>query len=114
MRRELPGEIYDIREAASFIIDDTADMSFESFMGKRLIWQAVERNFEIIGEATNRLKRHDPDILTRISVPHRIIALRNALAHGYYAVDYSAVWDAIQMSLPVLMREVEALIAEQG
>ena len=112
MRRDILALLEDIREAAAFIADDTAGLTFTAFEQDRRSRQLVERNFEIIGEAVNRLRRHDPDLVERISAYRRIIGFRNELIHGYDAIDYPTVWRAVQESLPVLRAEVEALLRE--
>jgi len=73
--------------------------------------QAVERNLEIIGEALSRLRKVDPDTAAKISDMHRIIGLRNRLAHGYDdEIEDALVWRAIQESIPVLQADVERLL----
>ncbi len=49
--------------------------TLDGYRRERLLRQAIERNFEIIGEAMNRLAQHDPDTAGRIS-KHRRIAGR--------------------------------------
>ncbi len=71
---------------------------------------AVERKFEIIGEALNRISGSDAAILQRISDYQRIIGFRNVISHGYDVVDLEIVWDAVRNYLPVLIREVEELL----
>ncbi len=112
MRRETLGLLEDIRDAAKFIVDDTAGVTFDGFIGDRRTRQLVERNFEIIGEAVNRLRRHDPTIVERISAYRQVVAFRNVLIHGYDVIDYPTVWLAVQDSLPVLRAEVEQLLRE--
>jgi uncharacterized protein with HEPN domain len=112
MRPDSIGPLEDIRDAAQFIADDTAGMTFDTFAADWRIRQLVERNFEIMGEAVNRLRRHDPETASRIREHNRIVALRNALIHGYDAINYSTVWRTIQESLPVLRAEVEQLLRE--
>lgn len=73
---------------------------------------AVERQFEIIGEAVAQLARLDRTLTARISEHSRIIAFRNILIHGYADVDNRLVWDIVQTKLPVLRREVETLLKE--
>lgn len=101
-----------IREAAGYIQEDTAGLTFDAFMADRRIRQAVERNFEIIGEAVNRLRRHAPEVLEQISASNQIVAFRNQLSHGYDRIDYPTVWQAVQVALPKLRAEVEALLRE--
>ncbi len=54
---------------------------------------AVEREFEIIGEALAQLSKLDAALVARISDYRRIIAFRNILIHGYADVDDQLVWD---------------------
>jgi uncharacterized protein with HEPN domain len=72
----------------------------------------VERHFEIIGEALNRLNRIDPDTAAQITDAAQIIAFRNVLIHGYDAIDDSRVWDGIQHSLPALHSQVTELLKD--
>jgi uncharacterized protein with HEPN domain len=71
---------------------------------------AVEREFEIIGEALAQLARLDAAIAARITDHRRIISFRNLLIHGYADVDDRLVWDVVETKLAVLQREVEALL----
>jgi uncharacterized protein with HEPN domain len=112
MPPDIIGTLEDILEAATYIEADTAGMTFEAFEADRRSRQAVERNFEIIGEAINRLRRHAPDIAARIGSSNQAVALGNALIHGYDGINDAALWIAVQESLPVLRAEVEALLRE--
>jgi uncharacterized protein with HEPN domain len=71
---------------------------------------AVEREFEIIGEALAQLAKLDASIAARITDHRRIISFRNLLIHGYADVDDRLVWDIVETKLPVLTREVDALL----
>ena len=77
----------DIREACAFIEEIAGDTSRERFAEDRLVRNAVERNFGIIGEALLRLERIEPAIAARISDYRAIIGLRNRLVHGYDDID---------------------------
>jgi uncharacterized protein with HEPN domain len=75
-----------------------------------MIQDAVIRNFEVIGEAANRLSdaARQGD-----GVPWaRIIAFRNRLIHGYWSIDLVLVWDVIVNDLPKLKAEVSRLLNE--
>ena len=67
---------------------------------------AVERQFEIVGEALVQLAKLDEKLAARISEHRRIIAFRNILIHGYADVDDRLVWDVVETKLPVLRREL--------
>ncbi|SFM04335.1 HepT-like ribonuclease domain-containing protein [Rugamonas rubra] len=82
-----------------------------TFLNNELVQDAVIRNFEIIGEASNNVERHFPDFAA--SHPELPLAfayqMRNAVAHGYFKVDFEIVWKTIQNDLPGLRRLVSTL-----
>ena len=77
-----------------------------------MLRSAVERQFEIIGEALNQLLRREPVLQKKISNAPLIIAFRNRLIHGYANVSDEVVWGIVEGYLPVLSGEVQALLAE--
>ena len=83
MQPKTPRLLDDIRDAAAFILQVTSGSTLETYRGDRLLRQAVERNFEIIGEAVNLLRKLDPAVAARITDASRIVAFRNVLIHGY-------------------------------
>ena len=80
----------------------------EHFLNERIVQDAVIRNFEIIGEAANRLA---PETRSGTVPWARIIAFRNRLIHGYWSVDFLLLWDVIENELPILKDEVLRLLA---
>ena len=72
---------------------------------------AVERKFEIIGEALSKLTKVDSAIASHISERARIIAFRNILIHGYAETDDQLVWDIVVTKLPQLAAQIENLLA---
>jgi uncharacterized protein with HEPN domain len=77
-----------------------------------LIHSAVERKFEIIGEALNAISKFEPELVAQIPEYRRIIAFRNILIHGYAVVEHERVWDVIRISLPLLHLRVTELLQE--
>ena len=71
----------------------------------------MERCFEIMGEALRRLDERDHDTASKITDFKRIIGFRNVLIHGYSLVNHERVWEIVQNELPVLVSEVETLLA---
>lgn len=114
MPHETAKLLEDIRDAASFLVEDTAGETWSSYRQDRRLRQSVERGFEVIGEAMRRLSRHDPAIVDRITAYRRIIGFRNALIHGYDVVNHDTVWGILKDWLPVLLVEVEELLREQA
>lgn len=110
MRLEAKKYLYDIQQAASRIADFTSGKQLEDYRSDAMLRSAVERQFEIIGEALAQLAKLDATIVARISEQRRIIAFRNILIHGYAEVDDRLVWDIVQAKLPVLRREIEAML----
>lgn len=104
--------LFDVREAANLLVRFTQGKGFDDYSEDLLLKSAVERQFEIIGEAINQMSRVDPDTAARISEFKRIIAFRNILIHGYAQVDDLTVWGMIESRIPVLLQEVSALLNE--
>jgi uncharacterized protein with HEPN domain len=111
MERKTPKLLQDISDAAAFIRQVTANKTLDDYQSDRLLRQAVERNFEIIGEAVGRLAKLDPSTAARIGAYQQIISFRNLLIHGYDLIDEAQVWQVIHTSLPILESEVAALLA---
>jgi uncharacterized protein with HEPN domain len=113
MQLESKKILEDIRLAAAHILDFTSGKTFDGYANSEMLQSAVERQFEIIGEALNRLSKIDPDTVSKISRFQRIISFRNILIHGYDVVENTVVWDVIQQDLPKLHRQVQNLLGEK-
>lgn len=111
MQPESLKPLQDIRAAAEYILKKTSGKTKDDYLSDDLLRPAVERHFEIIGEALTRLRR-DSATLFQIPDQKQIIAFRNLLIHGYDAVDSNRVWDAIENSLPALHQCVVQLLSE--
>ena len=81
---------------------------FFVYQNNKMLRRAVEREFEIIGEAMNKLDKINPDL--SISSKKLIIGLRNRVIHGYDKIDNEIIWGAIVRHLPTLKNEIEKLI----
>lgn len=110
MRTKTPKLLEDIRDAAAYIAELAHGRSLEDYRRERMLRQAIERNFEIIGEAVGRLSAIDPDTAARIGSHRQIVDFRNVLIHGYDLIDHRIVWSTIAEKIPVLLDEVEALL----
>jgi len=77
-------------------------------------WQkrfAFERIMEVLGEAVKRLP---PELCQRYpSVPWKLIAgMRDRVSHGYDALDYATLWDAVHEDIPGLLATVEQMLKD--
>lgn len=114
MPREADLRLWDIWQACRRIIAFTEDLDEVGFNQSPLHQDAVIRNIEIIGEAA----KHLPDEMTARfpNVDWRNAkAMRNVVAHGYFAVDLSTIWLTATRDAPVLEAAIraEALRIEQ-
>ena len=100
--------VEDIIDSANKILDYTANFSFEEFTKDGKTIDAVIRNFEIIGEAANRLPEEFKDKHTNIDW-HRIRGFRNRIVHDYFGIDYSIVWEIKESFLPALIETLKLL-----
>lgn len=100
--------IEDIIESGHKILNYTESLSFEQFIGDSKTVDAVVRNFEIIGEAANRLPEDFKDSHSEIDW-HRIKGFRNRIVHDYFGIDYSIVWKIKESFLPDLLIKLKAL-----
>lgn len=100
----------DMLQAALRIRNYTEGYNFELFLEDEKTIDAVVRNFEIIGEAANRI-----DPLFRNQHPNvewkRIRGFRNRIVHDYFGIDYEIVWDIIEFYLDELIDNLNKIKA---
>ena len=104
--------LYDISQAAGNVMEFTTGKTFADYERDLMLRLAVERAFEIIGEAVARLARFDEATAERISDYQAIIAFRNLIAHDYDELKNATVWEKIERHVPTLRRETEGLLGE--
>ncbi len=107
-KRKKEDKLYlnDILESSTAILSYVKNMSFEDFSKDRKTYQAVIREFEIIGEAIGNLSEEYKN--KHKNVPWQDIKdFRNILIHEYFGVDLEIVWKVIEEDLPVLTSVVK-------
>ena len=102
----------DIDQAGAEIQRFTEGMDGNAYASDTRTQAAVERKFEIIGEALSRMQKTHPELVKRIPRYRRIIDFRNLLIHGYASVMPERVWDYAENQLPHVRRIVQHLLAE--
>jgi uncharacterized protein with HEPN domain len=102
--------LQDVLGQASEVREFTFGMTIEAYRQDRKTQAAVERKFEIIGEALNRLHVANDNLLNQIRDYRSIISFRNILAHGYDSVDDMVVWGIIENDLDNLIEDTAHLL----
>jgi uncharacterized protein with HEPN domain len=110
MQPESKKYLFDILQAARSIEGFSQGKDLAGYEADPMLRSAIERQFEIVGEALRRLAKEDAATAAEITDHERIISFRNILVHGYAEVDDRIVWDILQGKLPTLLREVESLL----
>lgn len=112
MLLRLKGYLWDMLQAVQVLQVYTEGRSLSEFLDNQMLRDAVEREFQILGQALVRLKRFDSETADRISNQEEIIGFRNVLVHEYNRIDPEQVWRTIQNDLPGLRVELETMLEE--
>jgi len=109
--QRLPDYLNHILEAIERIEEYVSDLDEIAFLGNKLVQDAVIRNFEVIGEASNNIEKRFPEfVAAHPELPlTSAYQMRNAVAHGYFQVDFEILWKTIQRDLPGLHTKVEGI-----
>ena len=109
MEIEIRKYLHDIKESIESINAYLGgNRNFSEYQNNKMLRRAVEREFEIIGEAMKMLTNLDENI--PISSKQQIIGMRNRVIHGYDKIDDEIVWGTIVRHLPSLHNEVCKLL----
>lgn len=109
MNRDLRKYLFDIQESINSIFNYLGEQrDFKAYQADKLLRRAVEREFEIIGEASNRILKSDPNFPLKNA--RRIVDLRNWVIHAYDSVDNVIIWGIIIKDLPKLKIDVDELL----
>lgn|SRR5574343_85676 len=98
--------IDDILESGRKILEYTSGFTLDQFKSDSKTVDAVIRNFEIIGEAANRLPEDFKDKHSEIDW-HKVRGFRNRIVHDYFGIDYSIVWVIKETFLPQLIDNLQ-------
>lgn len=101
----------DMLEAALKIKKYTVDLDYDAFLDDDKTIDATVRNFEIIGEAANKLD-HDFKIQYAEIDWQRIRGFRNRIVHNYFGIDYQIVWTIIENDLDSLINQLQELLED--
>jgi uncharacterized protein with HEPN domain len=99
----------DILQSAQKIKQYTKDLDYDAFLADDKTIDAVVRNFEIIGEAANRIDPNFKEAHPEIEW-NRIRGFRNRIIHEYFGIDYEIVWTIIESYLDDIIEWLESLL----
>jgi len=109
MDLEIKKYLFDIQESIDSIEKYLGDKrDFNAYTANKMLRRAVEREFEIIGEAMSRIEKLDSTL--NISSKRQIISMRNRVIHGYDKIDNEIIWGTIVRHLPTLKIEILDLL----
>jgi len=109
MELKIQKYLYDIITSINSIYDYLGEnRDFNEYSENKLLRRAVERELEIIGEASNRILKLDSEF--PINNARKIVDLRNWVIHGYDKVDDVIIWGILSNHLPKLKEQVEELM----
>lgn len=111
-QRDVRTFLWDVEDACGVIENLVADKTIDDYGRDTPSRFAIERAFEIIGEAIRNVLDQKPELENRITDATMIISFRNRIAHEYWGILSPIVWAIIHEKLPVLRRDVAALLRE--
>ena len=112
MRNRSKGYMWDMLRSVQAMQEYTEGKSLGDFQDNPMLRDAIERRFEILGEALVRLRQSDAATAERIEHQERIVGFRNILAHQYDRIEPDQVWRTIREDLPSLKIQLESLLGE--
>ncbi len=105
MKRSSPQRIEDIKENVNKIIVNTKNVSEEEFYENDVLYSAVLRWLEIIGEAAKYVSQETRDKYP--GVPWKeMAAMRDVATHDYADLVHKRIWETIVHDIPKLKEEI--------
>ncbi|WP_411867459.1 DUF86 domain-containing protein [Vulcanococcus limneticus] len=90
----------------------TDGLSQQQFLDDELVFDAVLRNLELLGEAAKQIpvevRNRHPTVPWR-----RITGLRDVLAHAYFGLENDTIWQTVSRSVPALAEQLDAVAASE-
>ena len=112
MQHDIRKLCFDILRAIEDIKTFTEGMEYEQYQQNRLVRLAVERDYEIIGEALKRMEIRFADDFATVANGRKIIDFRNLLAHGYDEIADEIVWAITRSDINVLKSDIEQILGQ--
>ena len=90
----------------------TKGKNFEDFIADDMMYYAVVKNIEILGEASNMLTEEFRQAHPK-TPGKQVNGMRNNIVHEYFQVDNNVVWDVITNDLPILEQQIKEYLTEE-
>ena len=97
--------------ACEAIAQFTSGRTRDGYFADAMLRSAVERQFEVIGEALNRAAQVDVAVEQLVPELRRIVGMRNRVIHGYDSVDDELLGSVVEGNIPALKATLTALLA---
>lgn len=110
MPHKIDAHLWDIPDVGSEILEYTAGKTRNDYLQDRQLRRSVERCFTIVGEVLVRIRMEFPEDHARIVAGSKAIGFRNHLHHRYHVVNDDEVWAIVEVSLPLLLKEVKEML----
>jgi uncharacterized protein with HEPN domain len=96
-----------------YLVEASAGLGKEEFLGSKTLRRAFVRSLEVIGEAAKKVpesfREQHPQVEWRA-----MAGMRDRLIHGYFGVDYDLVWDVVRHKVPALKRQIAEIMRAPG
>jgi uncharacterized protein with HEPN domain len=112
MRRKYLLYLEDILDSINNIHNYTGELTLQDLIQDRMRLDAIVRNFEIIGEASNKIPQEICNKYSSIEW-RKIADFRNVLAHEYFGIDYEIIWEIIKDKLPLLKQSIQHMLEQE-
>lgn len=113
MQAETAKRLHDAITACASVATFVVGADLNRYQDDDLLRSAVERKFEVLGEALRQAIRGDETLPSRIPYIQNIIGIANRISHGYGDIHDEIVWDAIQNLLPQLETTLSTMLAAE-
>ena len=99
IKREFILYLEDMLQSMERIEEYLGNLDFSKFKMNYLVVDAIIRNFEIIGEASQKIPKNIQEKYPEIPW-RKMYGLRNLIAHKYFGIDYEMIWEIAKKNLP--------------
>jgi uncharacterized protein with HEPN domain len=113
MKTHTKKRLLDALHACQAIDSFVAQYTFADYERNLMLRSAVERQFEIIGEALHQAELDDPEVTDLMPEIRRIVGMRNRIIHGYDSVDDELLWQTIRHHIPPLRKHLEEILGAE-